>query len=68
MTNSHLGQFAFSISLGCISRSEGSYVHLLSLFTHLLFMLENGLNNVEVGVDDDEERHEVAEEGIDHDV
>lgn len=66
--NPCLRQFAFGASALVLSRSQRSDIHLLRLLAHVLLVSGDGLNDEEVAVDDEEQRHEVDEDAVNQDV
>lgn len=57
-------QFAFSAGVLVLGRSQGSDVHLLRLFSHVLLVCGDGLDDEEVTVNDEEQRQEVDEDAV----
>lgn len=68
MQGTCLRQFAFGAGVLVLSRSQGSNVHLLCLFAHVLLVRCDGLDDEEVTVDDQEQRHEVDKDAVDQDI
>lgn len=64
----YLGELAFGGFVLVLLRPEGSDVHLLGLFSHVLLVFRHSLHDEEIRVDDGEQRQEIYEDGIDQDV
>lgn len=64
----YLSQFVLSTGIGIFAGPEGSDIHLLGLFSHVLLVSRNGREDEIVTVDDHKERHEVTKYAVDQDV
>lgn len=64
----NLSQLALGAGVGRLGGSQRSDVHLLRLFSHVLLVGGDGLDDEPVRVDDEQQRHRVDEHRVDKDV